>query len=388
MTPTDEGQAARAAFAAWASQQAAAPREPASLVTAVDRSAEYVGMLSTEIAGRRVGWKSVPANSRARISAPRIGIERIEAWDVEAVSLQQQSDHIAVCDLCAGQGRVSCASCGGIGKTTCKTCGGQRKMYGYAANGSRRLLNCTTCRGKGEVDCPDCRRGIATCHACAGEGRVQRWIELESWHRALASVHPEGLAQRFGWSATPPNDAIVRDGDVVADVERPHRLASTDLDPVLAQWLGVLAPPLATGERVARQRLRVVRLMMTTVGYRVGAQEYGAIFSGKRLLAPPADPTSAFARRAARLRALLVALLVGAALFAIFSLGRGFFYWSVPTLLSIGALVAPEPVQPPPPPPKPAPLLRDDFDSTLRGAGTGSLGTVRGGADAEKCEPE
>jgi hypothetical protein len=152
---------AREAFVQWASLQAAAPRGVVSLIERVEPADDHVGLLSTEVEGRRVVWKLVPIDGRTR---------------AETTSLR---------------------GIRGGGKTICDTCGGQRKMYGYASNGARRLLNCVACRGKGDVDCPHCRRGLATCATCAGEGHVQRWIEIERWRRSIAGAHPDAFDRKL-----------------------------------------------------------------------------------------------------------------------------------------------------------------------------------------------
>ncbi|HEX2121245.1 MAG TPA: hypothetical protein VHL59_06340, partial [Thermoanaerobaculia bacterium] len=145
----DRQAAARAAFARWASLQAGSPRDVDSLVETVDLSHDHAGLLATEVQGRRVVWKSVPASGRSRVTASPVAIETIDPWSVEAGPLRERSDHISICDACGGERRVACAACRGSGKRVCAACAGQRKMYGYTANGAYRLLNCTTCRGKG-----------------------------------------------------------------------------------------------------------------------------------------------------------------------------------------------------------------------------------------------
>ena len=331
---------ARAAFVSWAALQAGAPRDVASLVTDAEESVDHTGLLSTDVQGRRAVWKSVPASSRSRITAPSIAIESVDAWEAEPRSLRETSDHIALCDVCRGEKKVRCAACGGAGKVICDACGGQRKVYGYAANRSRRLLNCTTCRGKGEIDCAHCRRGIVACAACAGEGRMQRWIEIETWRRSIAQSHPAWIARQLGWRDDPLSDEIDRDAFLILDIERPHRLAAADIGSVPAQWLDLLRATLLPGEHIARQRLRIARVPSSAVTYGLGADDDRVVFIGRRMTAPPFSDQTAFARRAARLRAVRWLLLVIAMLFTIFSLGRGLFYWSTPTLLSLVAFAA------------------------------------------------
>ncbi len=339
LVPSDE-QAARSAFAEWAALQAGAPRDTGALVQDIDVKHEHAGLLSTDIHGRRVVWKSVPASGRTRVTFSSIALETIDPWTADAASLRETSDHVTICESCRGEKKVRCAPCGGTGKLLCDTCRGQRKTYGYAANGSYRLLNCTTCRGKGELDCSECRRGIASCGTCAGEGRLQRWIELEWWRRSVANVHPESLVRLFGWNENVSNEAIARDAELVCDIDKPHRLTPADLGNVSARWVEVLHPPLQTGERVARQRLRIARAATHTVRYRLGGEEDRVLFTGRRLLAPATDALSAFTRRASSLRSLAWLLVIVGVVVAMLSLGRGLFYASIATLFSLIAATA------------------------------------------------
>ena len=328
------------AFIEWAAAQAGAPRDTGALFEGVEESQDFAGLLLTDVQGRRVVWKSVAASAKARVTVPAVSIEALDPWIVEPAPLREGSDHIAVCDGCAGERKTRCAECSGAGKVVCTACGGQRKAYGYSANGAYRLLNCTACRGKGEADCAHCRRGTATCATCAGEGRLQRWVELEMWSRSVTSMYPEALTRPFQWSPNPSNQVIAQDAEVVMDVERPHRLTAADVGSAPAQWLAHLAPRLEPGERVARQRLRIARIPAYTIRYRVGSDEDRVTFTGRRLLAAPHDSDGAFARRASNLRSLRWLLLAMGIAAAIVSLGRGTFYWSVATLLSVMALGA------------------------------------------------
>lgn len=62
------------------------------------------------------------------------------------------------CPSCAGAKKVRSTACAGTGSALGGACNGERKAYGHSANGAYRLLNCTTCRGNGQIDCVGCRR--------------------------------------------------------------------------------------------------------------------------------------------------------------------------------------------------------------------------------------
>ncbi len=343
-TSVSDDQSVRDAFAQWASLQAGAPRDSAKLIEHVDVSHDHLGLFDTEVHGRRFVWKSVPVSARSRATTPAVAIETLEPWSIEAVPLREQTIHIAACTTCAGEKKVRCHTCGGTGKTICPACNGQRKMYGYSANGAYRLLNCTTCHGKGQLDCIACRRGIAVCAECAGEGRVQRWVEIETWNRSVSTVHPRTIGLQFAWRENPATEVITRDAEFLADVERPYPLTSSDLGDVPAQWLDILKSELMPGERVARQLLRVARVPTYSVDYRLGADEDRISFVGLRLVGPQSGAGSVFARRAVRLRSLRWLLIAVGIVITLVSLSRGVFFWSVSTFLSLfasgGALVA------------------------------------------------
>jgi len=282
-----------------------------------------------------VVWQSVPAAARARLTAPAITIDDVDAWSLEAASLRQRSDHIAICNVCDGQRNFRCETCGGAGKRRCGACNGQRKAYGYASNGAYRLLKCTLCRGKGEIDCADCRRGIAVCVTCAGEGRLQRWMDLESWQRAVSTNYPETAARQFGWGERPPNELLVRDAELINDVDRPHAVTRDDAVSIPEEWLTVLRPAVTAEEKVTRQRLRIVRIPTRVVHYRLGSVGDSVTFNGLRLLDPNPAEESAFDHRAGRLRMTRTVLIGIAIVIAILSLARDAFFRSIPTLLSL-----------------------------------------------------
>ncbi|HEV7486733.1 MAG TPA: hypothetical protein VGQ65_13740 [Thermoanaerobaculia bacterium] len=338
-TPANDEEAVRDAFVRWASVQAAAPAHAEGLIENVQIAHEYAGQLDSEIDGRRVVWKAVPAAARARVTAAALAIGDVDAWNIDPAALRQRSDHVAICSACAGEKKLRCTACSG-GKTRCAACNGQRKAYGYASNGAYRLLNCTACRGKGEIDCGHCRRGIAVCTTCAGEGRLQCWMEVESWQRSISKSHPETSARQFAWGDRPANEALARDAELLHDIGRPRALSRDDAASVPEEWLAVLRPEISAEERVSRERLRIVRIPTRIVHYRLGSIGDSVTFHGRQLLAPDPAAQTAFDRRAARLRVLRRVLIAIAIVISVASLARDAFFRSIPTLLSLLACFA------------------------------------------------
>lgn len=328
----DDDHAVRDAFVQWTAMQRAAPRHAEALIEHLEVSHEYAGLLATEIEGRRIVWKSVPAAARTRVTAADVTPDYVDMWTAESESLRRGSIHIATCDSCAGEKKLRCSACHGSGRQTCSACNGQRKSYGYASNGAYRLLNCAGCRGKGDVDCGHCRRGVAICSTCAGEGKLQRWLEIESWQRSAFNAYPPAIAAQLHAGA------VTDDAELAAEIDQPSALTTEDLVAVPQQWLELLRPDLAAGERVLRQRLQIARVPVHRVHYRLGSANDSVTFTGRRLHPPVSSiPENAFDRRASRLRGLRILLFATAVVITLTSLARDAFFRSVFTCSSIVA---------------------------------------------------
>jgi hypothetical protein len=339
VTPApDDRQAALDAFAQWASAQPRAPRDAGSLAGDVAASHDYVGLLSTEIEGRSLAWKSVPAGARVRVTVADVTIETLDLWNLDVRTLRERSDHVTICPVCSGERKIRCASCRGLGTTTCASCWGTGRRSSLTSRGRLRFLNCPACRGRGSFDCRYCRHGLANCHGCQGEGRLQRWLELTSWHRTAATVQTPAMGRQLGWDGDPADDLVTHDAQLNADISLPQALHPSDLGTISPRWLDLLQPELKEGERVRRQRLRIADVATHTVQYRLGGDEDRARFAGRHLAPPAADEPSAFTRRGARLRAVSWLSIVAYAVLATVMLGRGPFYRSLPTLLILVAL--------------------------------------------------
>lgn len=102
-TLANHDEAIRDAFVRWVSGQTTAPRAPASLIEHVELAHDYAGLLDTEVEGRRVVWKWLPAAARTRPTTAAIAQADVDCWTMEPDSLRQRSVHIAVCHGCAGE---------------------------------------------------------------------------------------------------------------------------------------------------------------------------------------------------------------------------------------------------------------------------------------------
>jgi len=256
---------ARAAFVQWAPLQPGAPRNVAAVVSCVEGSDDHVGQHATEVHGRRVAWKSVPFVGKARVCFPTIAIESVDPWSVDSSGLRGSSDHIAMCEACGGDGKVDCGAYGSIGRTICATYGGQRKIYGSAANGARWL------RIARNVEARD--RSIADTAAAASPAARHTPAKVgcsagSSWNGGNAPLRTfirNGRPGSSGGMPIPRAKSSGRDADIVIAIDKPHRLTTTDIGTIPAQWLTQLAAALHAGERIARQRLRIARLPRPTL---------------------------------------------------------------------------------------------------------------------------
>lgn len=318
------------AFAAWA-EPYDPPSNAAELIESTVLSEEHVALLQTDWHGRRAVWATVPYAGSARAGVAARDPSNVDAWDEDETALRRTTEHIALCDTCGGKGKTECAECGGSGHDTCRTCNGASKEYGYASNGSRRLLNCPTCRGKGRTDCIACRRGIAPCRICSGEKRLQKWIAIEKSSRTETAEVPPALAAHFGWTGASNMTDLEAEGRVVLSVEKPWRLRQQDLGSLHESWLQQLtartASP-AASERVARQHLRVVSIPRLRVTYRVGSETDVIEAVGMRLRISEASRHGLLPGRASNLRLLRRFLVAAAAIALIVYFSRGVFYWS------------------------------------------------------------
>ena len=82
------------------------------------------------------------------------------------------------CSACSGKGKVTCRQCAGTNKTPCGPCAGCGKIrinVRYTDTGQQTkggIRTCSSCKGKGHLDCMHCKRGRAPCARCKGRKKT------------------------------------------------------------------------------------------------------------------------------------------------------------------------------------------------------------------------
>lgn len=325
-------------FAAWARQLPVAPKNPAEFIRSVEPRTRYASRLFTVIAERKVHWRKGPAGSSARVTGLKLEPDSVDPWAESQESLRQISLSILACAPCAGAGAFPCSRCKGTQSVRCPGCGGARKAYGYASNGSRRLMNCKQCGATGALPCTHCDGGRVPCSTCRGTGREEQWLEFVETSRTdiLVMLENEELRGLPWASAANPESPAVMDADAKLLGEVGSRGALTreraavllPEDWLQANWGKVQLQP-GPRERIRRQLFQVFEVPSIQVSYAIADAPPTTIhFEGRRMLAPPTSVDRQFAQRARKVwaaRALLLALAVGIPLAYLF---RGLYFWS------------------------------------------------------------
>lgn len=314
---------AKGAFAEWIQQASIVPANPMTLIRDVRVERSYWGRLESEIAARATGWREEAHTGGPQAAGAPPLAANVDPWATTAEEIRQVSRQICRCEPCEGSGRVACQVCDGKGQQQCANCQGTGKAYGYAKNGSRRLMNCRACMGQLELQCSSCESGRRQCSSCLGSGQKVRWLEMLETKRIDVRVALEGqLPEAFPWkdaASSASQSEICADVGIAGKTGTDGVLSKTEsakLGP--PEWIDQhwpeLQPALASDERVVRQSLFLFEAPSVTVTYALPAGERSIVrFEGLRLLAPPVTCDKSLASRASTLR-LCRNVLVGVAL--------------------------------------------------------------------------
>lgn len=211
-------------------------------VTGHEVSSESYDRVLYSIEHRQLGVRVTPGgNGPLRPLPSAVGLD---AWSVNADTVEDDTRVVAACRGCAGSGEVACPTCHGSTHASCSHCfGGQV----FSRQKGRVFKNCPHCRGRGTQRCTNCRGGRVGCQDCNATGRVTAWLTLERRLRSQVTVYPRNAAA-----------GVHRWIDVPDDFDSaawPNRLsADTGVQPSL-KVPGELAPVLDAGaERVVAAR--------------------------------------------------------------------------------------------------------------------------------------
>ncbi len=110
------------------------------------------------------------------------------------------TDEVRTCHGCNGGGTVTCPRCSGSRRVSCSHCGGDGRV-----NASRTVTrtnsqgqsetytetyteSCNVCGGDGKVTCPECNGdGNITCPTCRGATRLKHFVQLlVRWNTTVA----------------------------------------------------------------------------------------------------------------------------------------------------------------------------------------------------------
>ena len=91
------------------------------------------------------------------------------------------SQEVSTCSSCHGKGTIECIYCNGKGTERCYTCGGSGRVrcgscngrgWHYKSDGSGNTYSCGNCGASGQVTCSRCNgRGEVRCSRCNGRGK-------------------------------------------------------------------------------------------------------------------------------------------------------------------------------------------------------------------------
>lgn len=345
--------AALKVFNTWMRQLPAAPADGSELVRSLELRTRHIGRLVSEVAHRKVVWREAPYSGSEPVTAPRVHPEAVDPWATDEEELKQTSRYIASCERCTSDGTVTCGACRGTTQVQCSACNGAGKAYGYASNGSRRLMNCKTCRGKKELKCTGCEGGKVTCSACHGNGCSERWLEMEEFQRGDVQVEPDGdVTRAYRWGTdgvVASRQEVEADAKILEEIAAegplsPEILASKIPNIWLERHWRKIQPKLQIGERVRAQSFLLLEVPTVEVAYSLPGKTPTVIsFEGCRMLAPPPSLDPFLVARAERLRLARYALAGLSLIVPIAYLFRGAYFrtgWVLGLSISVVALAA------------------------------------------------
>ncbi|MFY2556856.1 hypothetical protein ACN469_04445 [Corallococcus terminator] len=336
--------AATQAFVEWARRLPVAPSSPTDFIRSVEPKVRRACRLYTTITERTVVWKEEAARGSPPITGLRRKADSVDPWAETRTSLRENSLSILACSPCGGLGSLPCSRCSGTGAVRCSNCNGTRKAYGYASNGSRRLMNCRSCDARGSVSCSGCNSGRVSCSPCLGHGREQRWLEfVESVRFDFLVMTEDETLRGLPWTTV----EMEKDAKLLGEISANGALSREKVAPHLPEdWLQEhwekTRIALKTQERITSQLFQVFEAPAAQVSYSIeDARPTTVHFEGQRMLAPPVSADRQFAARARKVFAARFVLLLLAGWISLLYILRGSYFWNgwlVALCVSLGGL--------------------------------------------------
>lgn len=220
------------------------PRTFARLVTGVAAERDEYWRALHKIERRAIVSRLALAyRSSARdVDAPTP--EPRDPWSVDPARIETESRRVIICAACTGTREVVCTDCSGTTRVRCRGCFGSGRVLG-----KKKMKNCPTCRGKGDVRCGECRGGRVECRACGAMGRVEHWYVVERETRFAVVTSAKGLAVRAHPNVREPTDFD-------ASAKWRNTLAADDAVEPASVHEALLPPVDARTERILESRVQ------------------------------------------------------------------------------------------------------------------------------------
>lgn len=258
------------AAALWARRFLLRPATFRRLVTTTQ--AEIHEFTRVRWRGRRraVVARTAPTESRSRKLAEPLHPASFDPWSDDVATLPARTLQLVECPTCDGGKRITCPDCRGAATVPCASCRATGRVY---STRSRRNVNCRSCRGLGARRCP-CRDGLVRCPACAGRGKVDRWLEVVEERFDEVTHTPLDLLAR---ALSDPTEPTSFDGPATVHSLAPEELWSgTPADSPPPQHAGLVsgASPLAlrldpVHDRLDGLTVQTFRGIASSISYRL-----------------------------------------------------------------------------------------------------------------------
>ena len=151
-------------------------------ITVNDDCTIYECIVETQYEERSAQEKSRPYKGWDVAPRKYFSIHDVSVWGYNLKTPDHFTDKKTFVEV-EGSARVeNCGSCRGRGRSSCPTCGGNAKELCPVCHGNYNHLTCSTCGGSGYVICPTCNgRTEIYCDKCGGKGQIRRKRSVQKY---------------------------------------------------------------------------------------------------------------------------------------------------------------------------------------------------------------